>query len=97
MRESFVARDNVKRKILLLVARHDGDWYWYQIDRALSDPNSDCIGPFFDEIKELVAEGLIEIRASSGCEQAERYWLTDAGKLAVEQNAQLSNQSRGLR
>ncbi len=78
-----VARAAAKREVLRAVAAHDGEWYWYQVDRAVSGRRPDCIGPFFAEIRELAAEGLIEIRPRPDVPGGERYWLTDAGKSAI--------------
>ena len=78
-----MAREIAKREILRLGALHDGQWYWYQIDRALSNRSPGCIGPFFTEIQELAAEGLIEIRRSHALAGGERYWLTEAGRAAM--------------
>ena len=78
-----MARETAKREVLRLIARHDGQWYWYQIDRALSGRAPDCIGPFFAEIQELAAQGLIEIRPCPEHAGFERYWLTEAGRVAA--------------
>lgn len=78
-----MGREDVKRSILDLVARHDGEWYWYQIDRALSGSRPGCVGPFMAEIRELAEEGLIEIRPNLALGDQVRYWLTDAGRAAV--------------
>ena len=43
----------------------------------------DCIGPFTTEIDELAAEGLIEIRDTPELPGGVRYWLTEAGRLAI--------------
>jgi DNA-binding PadR family transcriptional regulator len=53
------------------------------VDRAISNRDPDCIGPFFAEIDELVAAGWIEVRATPNLPDGLRYWLTDAGRAAV--------------
>jgi hypothetical protein len=78
-----MVRAEVKKEILRLVARHDGEWYWYQVDLALSGTRPDCVGPFKAEIDELIAEGLIEIHPNFALGDRGRYWLTDAGRRAV--------------
>ncbi len=78
-----MAREEVKQEILRLVAHHDGEWYWYQVDLALSGARLECVGPFKAEIDELTAEGLIEIRPNFALGDRGRYWLTDAGRRAV--------------
>jgi len=78
-----VARAEAKREILRAIAAHDGEWYWYQLDRAISNGPSGCIGPFLDEINELAGDGLIEARITPALPGGVRYWLTDAGRVAV--------------
>jgi hypothetical protein len=77
-----MAREDVKRDILRLVALHDGEWYWYQVDLNLSGTRPGCFGPFMAEIDELAAEGLIDIRPNHAMDERDRYWLTEAGRLA---------------
>jgi len=78
-----MARAAAKREVLRAIAGHDGEWYWYQVDRAVSNGPSGCVGPFLAEIDELAAEGLIEVRPAPDLPGGVRYWLTDAGRTAV--------------
>ncbi|HYV38810.1 MAG TPA: hypothetical protein VE988_24210 [Gemmataceae bacterium] len=78
-----MARAGAKREVLRTIALHDGEWYWYQVDRAISGRRPDCIGPFMAEIDELAAEGLIEVRPTPELPGGVRYWLTEAGRVAV--------------
>lgn len=78
-----MARAAAKREVLLAIARHNGGWYWYQVDRAVSGRGPDCIGQFAAEIDELAAKGLIEIRLTSDLPGGVWYWLNDAGRVAV--------------
>ncbi len=82
-----MAREDVKRDILRLVARHDGEWFWYQVDRALSGTRPGCVGPFMAEISELEAEGLIAIRPNVALGEQGRYWLTETGRAAASATA----------
>ena len=52
-----MAREDIKLNILRLIARHDGEWSWYQIDRALSCTRPGYVGPFRTEIQELQLRG----------------------------------------
>jgi hypothetical protein len=79
----MMTRAAAKREVLRAIARHDGEWYWYQVDRAISGRSPDCIGPFAAEIDELAAEGLIEIRATPELPGGVRYWITEAGRVAI--------------
>ncbi len=83
-----MAREDVKRDILRLVSRHDGEWSWYQVDRSLSGTRPGCVGPFMDEIRELAAEGLIEVRPNLALGEHSRYWLTEVGRRAVSGRAE---------
>ena len=76
-------RAAAKREVLRAIAGHDGEWYWYQVDRAISGRSPDCIGPFAAEIDALAAEGLIEIRLTPDLPGGVRYWLTEAGRVAT--------------
>ena len=78
-----MAREDEKRDIPRFVSRHDGGCFWYQVDRALSGSRPGCVGPFIAEILELAAEGLIEIRPNQTLGEQNRYWLTDAGRVAA--------------
>jgi len=74
-----MAREVAKRELMRLIAEHDGELYWYQLDRAISGLQPHCIGPFREEIVELTATGLIEVRLCPELPGGARYWLTDAG------------------
>lgn len=68
----------VELLILQLVAAHNGEWYWYHIDRALSHGRG-LVGPYMTEIKALEHAGLIDVRTYDGLGNV-RYWITDAGR-----------------
>jgi hypothetical protein len=68
----------VELLILQLVADHNGEWYWYHLDRALSYRQG-LAGPYRTEIKALACAGLIDVRAHNGLGSV-RYWITDAGR-----------------
>lgn len=80
----MAVRDHEKWQVLRTVADHDGEWYWYQIDRALSGKHGCGAGPFFEEIEALVQSSLIEIKPNPELGALGRYWLTAAGRGAVE-------------
>ncbi len=83
-----MTREDVKRDILRLVSSHDGEYYWYQVDRSLSGTRPGCVGPFINEIRELEAEGLIEFRPNPALGEHRRYWLTALGRRAVSGRAE---------
>lgn len=84
-----MVRPEPKLEILRLIAKHDGEWYWYQIDRALSGRTPGVVGPFMEEIKSLQDDGLIEIRMNPRIDKIERYWITDAGRAILESQVHL--------
>lgn len=91
-----MSRPHVKRAVLLAIAAHDRKWSWYQLDRALSGSTPDCIGPFRDEVKELAAEGLIEIHPVPESPGSVRYWMTEAGKAAAMWTAEGEDTARAV-
>ena len=68
----------IKSSIFNLIALHDGQWYWYHVERALSTKRGYEHVNSLDYVKALVAEGLMELRQSCG-EAGDRYWLTSKG------------------
>lgn len=72
-------REDIKNEILKLIAKYEGRWYWYQIDRYLSIRHPDKPGPYNNEIDALKLEGLIEERENEEF-TIPRYWLTNLGK-----------------
>jgi hypothetical protein len=85
-----MARSIAKRQVLRAIAEHDGEWYWYQLDHALSGCAPDCIGPFFTEIEELALVGLIEIRSEPDLPGGVRYWITQAGRDSLAGSSEVS-------
>ncbi|MEG4227701.1 hypothetical protein QUA35_16930 [Microcoleus sp. N9_B2] len=77
-------RTKIKKEILQLVAQNDGKWYWYQIDRYLSIRHPETPGPYFNEIKALKEEGLIDERKYSGSKFIGD-WMTDAGRARLQE------------
>ena len=76
-------RDSVKRRILALVQRHDGEYYWYQVERFLRADTPAESGPFGVEIDALLTEGLMESRPNPSIDHQSRYWLTEKGRDAI--------------
>lgn len=70
----------LKLDILREVAAHDGEWYWYQLDRRLVGTHPDVPDELMAAIKELSAEELIDIRPNAALGDIPRYWLTEAGR-----------------
>ena len=75
--------DNLKKDILKCVAKHDGQWSWYQLDRALSyDENLPIIHRLGEALRTLEQEGLI---CAEEIEGHTRYSLTKLGEQQVAQ------------
>jgi len=70
----------LKLDILREVAGHDGEWYWYQLDRRLVGRHPEAPRELMVGVKELAAAGLIEIRPNPALGDIPRYWLTEAGR-----------------
>ena len=86
----MVARDSAMREVLRAIAEHNGEWSWYQLDRAVSGLHPDCVGPFTSEVSELLSTGLIEQRNSVDSSSQPKYWVTECGIVALrkmQQNA----------
>jgi DNA-binding HxlR family transcriptional regulator len=71
-----------RHKILSLIAKHDGQWGWYNLEIRLSMA---ALNDFklMSHIKSLEEEGLIRVEQAP--EKHPRYWITDAGKAAIEE------------
>jgi len=74
---------NSKVLILKLIAKNDGDWTWYQVERGL---NAHGLGGQVNtivELESLLADGLIIAKADSRY-PAPLYQITDKGKALLE-------------
>jgi hypothetical protein len=80
----------LKLDIVSEVAIHNGEWYWYQLDRRLLGVHPEGSGGLMAAVKESAAAGLIEIRPNPALVDIPRYWLTDAGRawLAEQRHAE---------
>jgi diguanylate cyclase (GGDEF)-like protein len=73
-----MTRDEIKDLVLQAITLHNGQWNYYQLDRALSSNEyPDCIGPFFGELDQLVEEGRIELKPNLSLGELTRYWVID--------------------
>jgi hypothetical protein len=69
--------------ILHNVASHDGQWYWYQLDRCLFGRHPEVPSGLMATVNELATAGLIEIRPNPPLGDIPRYWLTEAGRVRL--------------
>jgi hypothetical protein len=71
---------NPKLEVLRIIAKHDGDWNWYQIGRAAYDILSE-----HSEIKlsDLISADLVGERSVEG-EQLPKVSLTEQGRKLLE-------------
>lgn len=65
--------------VLEIIAKHDGEWNWYQIGRAAFDIMSD--DPGF-RLSSLVESGLVTEELAAG-ETISRFRLTSMGKQLI--------------
>ena len=78
------APSELRAWILHAVAKHNGEWYWWQMDRALSSEGKVEWLPYLvPTILELKSEGLIEYIKREDVPNIEYYALTTAGRNAV--------------
>jgi DNA-binding HxlR family transcriptional regulator len=70
-----------RQKILQIIAKNDGRFGWYNLEIRLSVA---ALNDFklMTHIKELQEGGLIRVEAPP--DQHPRYWITDAGRAAIE-------------
>ena len=88
-----MVRDSAKREILRLVAQHDGEWSWYQVERLLSAKGKET-GPFFAEVDVLVKDGMMEVRPNPKMDHHGRYWITEKGRQTLAACADLPSLTR---
>ena len=71
--------------ILDAVQSHDGQWYWWHMDRALASQGKvDWLGQILPTIERLVQSGFIEYVEKEGADPAIKYCkLTPAGLHAL--------------
>jgi DNA-binding PadR family transcriptional regulator len=74
------SRPDVALLILSVVAEHEGEWSWTQIERAISHGTAGHRGPFITELNQLVADGLVESRRLPDRPDHRRYFLTETGR-----------------
>jgi DNA-binding PadR family transcriptional regulator len=81
--------EQIERRVLELIAAHDGAYSWYQIDRALSassassDSNVLVLGGLIRELKKLEEHGLISSGIGHNPAQPV-YTITARGKEALD-------------
>jgi DNA-binding PadR family transcriptional regulator len=74
--------NRVQRNVLETILRHDGEYTWYQLDRALSESGTQYGGNLMQVLRGLVADG--HIVTSPGPNPAQPlYWITESGKAAL--------------
>ncbi len=72
----------IKNEILRLVAAHDGEMSWYQLDRALAhDDNLAQMHRLGALLDELIADGFM---LPEGEDPRPRYRITETGRSRVE-------------
>ncbi len=73
----------LKRAVLTKIAAHDGQWYWYQLDRAIISKHPQMGDQLMPAIEELEAEELIRIAANPERPDLHLYWITEDGRKAL--------------
>jgi hypothetical protein len=71
----------LKRDILKEVAKHDGEWSWYNLDRRLLGVHpGEGLVEIMVAVQELAASGLIEIRPNASVGTIPCCWITESGR-----------------
>ena len=76
--------DKYITELLKLVAEHDGDWSWYQLDRALSARGMIPTMPLTTVLRDAEEKGLIRLAAGSTPSQPV-YSITNIGRARILQ------------
>lgn len=74
--------EQYKSSILELISEHDGEWGWYQIDRALTTRGLPTAG-MMAALKALEHDGFIEMRRMPEWKQP-HYFLTEKGTFTLK-------------
>ncbi len=83
----------LQREIFELIHAHDGQWNWYQIDRALShwsphrEEHRQVVGSLMDALRELEGEGFVTTKAGHHPSQPV-YVMTTKGQQALAAHPQ---------
>ncbi len=77
---------SVKAIFLELIAKNDGNWTWYQLERGLNAKGIGGQVKTIDEIKALVQDGLIVEKHSDQFPNP-LYSITDKGRLWLKSNS----------
>ncbi len=71
---------SIAQEILTNIAKHDGKWSWYELDRSLSyGDNLPLLNNMMPILKQLENENIIRIDSSTS-ESQPKYWITENGK-----------------
>jgi len=74
---------NIEKVIVELIARNDGKWTWYQLERALTGRGSDGTVNAVAEAEALIKAGLLETKLDPAY-PAPLYFITKRGLLFLE-------------
>jgi DNA-binding PadR family transcriptional regulator len=74
--------DDLQLKVLEIVKRHNGEYSWYQLDRALSVSGVQHAGNLMQVLRTLVADGYIVTTAGPNTAQP-LYSIGDRGEVAL--------------
>jgi DNA-binding HxlR family transcriptional regulator len=69
-----------QRSILEKVAAHDGQWYWYQLDRAIVSSFPQLAQELMPAIRELETGGLFRITPNPKQPDLQVYWITEQSR-----------------
>jgi hypothetical protein len=77
----------MRLELLLAIAAHDGQWSWYQLDRALSRKGIVAGSDMFHVLDQLLADDLVREERRQEWIQP-HLWLTEKGKAFLDRQRQ---------
>ena len=76
--------NELQLRVLEIIKRTDGQYSWYQLDRALSEVGMEHSGKLMHVMRCLVSEGYV--RTTEGANPAQPiYWITECGQGVLQQ------------
>ncbi len=77
---------DAKKVIVELIAKNDGKWTWYQLERGLNSRNIGGQINTITEVEALIADGLLTMKSDPNY-PAPLYLVTEKGKAFLSTNS----------
>jgi DNA-binding PadR family transcriptional regulator len=79
--------NELRLRLLETIADHDGDYGWYQLDRAVSSTGVVINERLLDVLRELEGNGFLT-SASNGSKKDPVYRITEAGRKVISNRSE---------